>query len=177
VEDRGSATIRATDARRAALVERLADHVLAHGLGAASLRQLARTAGTSDRMLLYYFPDKEALMAAVLQALAGRLTATLEAAAGAPMPAAALRPRLTALLLDDAMWPYMRVWLELAARAAAGDKAAQAVGGALARGFLHWVETQLDEGSTEEAARLLATAEGQVLLKALGLEAVARAAG
>ena len=37
--------------RRALLLGKLADHVLAHGLSASSLRPLAKAAGTSDRML------------------------------------------------------------------------------------------------------------------------------
>jgi len=41
----------ATD-RHDALIDWLADHVLAHGLSASSLRPLAKAAGTSGRMLL-----------------------------------------------------------------------------------------------------------------------------
>ena len=52
------------DSRRTEIVERLADHVLAHGLSASSLRPLAKAAGTSDRMLLYYFADKSEMMTA-----------------------------------------------------------------------------------------------------------------
>jgi len=48
---------------RDSLLPLLAAHVLTHGLGQASLRPLARAAGTSDRMLLYHFGSKEALMA------------------------------------------------------------------------------------------------------------------
>jgi AcrR family transcriptional regulator len=53
----------ASDDRLSLLLDRLADYVLAHGLTASSLRPLARAAGTSDRMLLYYFADKDAVMA------------------------------------------------------------------------------------------------------------------
>ncbi|MFN9375915.1 MAG: hypothetical protein ACK564_02585 [Novosphingobium sp.] len=40
------------DAQREAVIERLAGHLLAHGLARTSLRQLAQAAGVSDRMLL-----------------------------------------------------------------------------------------------------------------------------
>jgi AcrR family transcriptional regulator len=43
--------------RRAEIIQRLTDYVLAEGLSAASLRPLAKAAGTSDRLLLYYFND------------------------------------------------------------------------------------------------------------------------
>ena len=48
--------------RREAAIERMADYVLSEGLGAATLRPLAAAAGTSDRMLLYYFADKDELL-------------------------------------------------------------------------------------------------------------------
>jgi AcrR family transcriptional regulator len=106
--------------RHAVLVGALADHVLAHGLSASSLRPLAKAAGVSDRMLLYYFKDKAEVMAASLALIAQRLTVILDAAAGAPVPLAALRARLAPVLLADALWPYMRLWLEMAALAAQG---------------------------------------------------------
>ena len=46
------------------LLPLLTAHVLAHGLGGASLRPLAKAAGTSDRMLIYHFGTKEALIRA-----------------------------------------------------------------------------------------------------------------
>ena len=58
------------DDRRDALIDRLADHMLAIGIGASSLRTLAKAAGTSDRMLLYYFRDKDELVAATLERIA-----------------------------------------------------------------------------------------------------------
>lgn len=55
------------DTRRQAALERMADHVLAAGLRGASLRPLAQVAGTSDRMLLYYFTNKGELSPRSLQ--------------------------------------------------------------------------------------------------------------
>ena len=66
--------------RREAAIERMADHLLLEGMSAASLRPLAAAAGTSDRMLLYYFADKDELVAATLDRVAARLTAMLDAA-------------------------------------------------------------------------------------------------
>ncbi len=53
--------------RRTALAEAATDHVLAHGLLGLSLRPLAAALGTSDRMLLYHFADKDDLVATVLR--------------------------------------------------------------------------------------------------------------
>lgn len=179
-----------TGDRREEVIEQLADFVLAHGLDAANLRAMARACGTSDRMLLYYFTDKAAMMTAVLQRIALRMTAMLDAAAPPhPLPAEALRAAIVPLLLDDAVWPYMRVWLSMASRAAHGDVLCRSLGEALGRGFLSWAASHIanaDEGADEgadgnaratDAARLLAAVEGLVLLKALGLDDVVARAG
>jgi len=52
--------------RRHDLAEAATDYVLEHGLLDLSLRPLAAALGTSDRMLLYHFTDKNDLVATVL---------------------------------------------------------------------------------------------------------------
>jgi len=53
--------------RRDELAEAAADYVLEHGIIDLSLRPLAAAIGTSDRMLLYHFRDKDDLVATVLR--------------------------------------------------------------------------------------------------------------
>lgn len=168
------------DQRRVDILNRLADHVLAKGLPASSVRPLAEAAGISDRMLLYYFRDKSELIAATLQLLSSRLTAALGAhTAPKPMPLDAVRRRLAAILLRDDVWPYMQLWLEIVALSARGDPFYREVGGSIARGFLDWGKAQLQASTAAahatDAARLLVSIEGMVLLKSLGLEDVAKA--
>lgn len=169
-----------TAPRHAALIDKLADHVLANGLAASSLRPLARAAGTSDRMLLYYFADKDAVIAAALERVAQRMVALLDMAAP-PVPLApdALRDHLAPLLSDQNVWPYMRVWLDMAARGAQGDAAIRAVGSGIGLAFLDWLGRHLAAEDREAAAaRLLIEIEGTVLLASLGLDdAIAAARG
>ncbi|MCX6398047.1 MAG: TetR family transcriptional regulator [Propionibacteriales bacterium] len=54
------------DHHRADLLERATDYVLAHGLIGLSLRPLAAELGTSDRMLIYHFGNRDALVSAVV---------------------------------------------------------------------------------------------------------------
>jgi AcrR family transcriptional regulator len=166
-----------SDDRRALLLNRLADHVLAHGVSASSLRPLAKAAGVSDRMLLYYFKDKAEVIEAVLTQIARQLEAELGAQTNpTKLPLDPLRLHLWGTLKTEALWPYMRLWLEIASLAACGDPLFQTVGQSIGRGFLAWGAGQLDcttEAERErDAATLLVTIEGLVLLKAIGMEDV-----
>lgn len=159
--------------RRPELLDKLADHLLEVGLGDTGLRGIAAAIGTSDRMLLYYFADKASLLAAVMAHVAQRFAVRLEALAGsAPLPARDLARDLPALATDAALWPYMRLWLEIAARAAAGDAACRSVGEAIGREFLAWIAARIAGNPAKrdaEAALLLQLTEGAILLHAIGM--------
>jgi AcrR family transcriptional regulator len=165
------------DTRRADIIERLTDHVLAEGLSAASLRPLAKAVGTSDRMLLYYFKDKSEIITAVLQLVSARLILMLgERAAPEPLPIDDLRRQFAGILLVDELWPYMRIWLEVGSRSAMGDPFYRAVGEQIGRGFFEWGKAQLKSDNEEQrdidAAKLLVSIEGMLFLKSIGLDDV-----
>lgn len=157
--------------KRALILDKLADHVLANGLSASSLRPLAKAAGTSDRMLLYYFADKGELVAAVLQHIAHRMVTLMEsAAAPEPLPYEALLARLSVALSDPGFAAYMRVFLEVASGSANGDASLARIGESIGRGFLDWGKAQLkSDRPDEDAARLMVTLEGTVFLRAIGM--------
>ena len=79
--------------RRAQWLDAMADHLLAHGLAGSPLRALAAAAGTSDRMLLYYFSDRDDLLAALLRHVAQRMTDMLAGFSG-PLTAAQMLAQL-----------------------------------------------------------------------------------
>lgn len=160
--------------RKTDLVRQLADHILARGMATASLRPLAAAVGSSDRMLLYYFPDKATLIAEVLSEIANRMTELLDAnRTPVRLSPPALQLRLLPMLFDDAMSPFMQLWLEIAALATRDDPTCQRVGGDIARGFVAWLADQIDEADpttrTNAAVRILMSIEGAVLLNSLGL--------
>lgn len=66
-------------ARREALAEAATDYALEHGIIDLSLRPLAAAIGTSDRMLLYHFADKDDLVATVLRVSNDRSVADVRA--------------------------------------------------------------------------------------------------
>src|SRR3954469_16339193 len=65
-------------ARRDAVAQAATDYVLEHGLVGLSLRPLAAELGTSDRMLLYHFRDKDDLVATVLRVSNDRSVADVQ---------------------------------------------------------------------------------------------------
>jgi AcrR family transcriptional regulator len=161
------------DRRRAAL-ERMADHLLREGLAGASLRSLAAAAGTSDRMLLYYFADKDEILAETLARLAGRLAAVLDAAApaGGRLSYPDLLSEVWATLRSPEVEPYFRVWFELVAGARDGGGVLRPVARRIAEGYVDWIADRLlaADGSPAraQAALLFATVEGAALLAAVG---------
>lgn len=169
------------DERRRALLAPLADHLLAHGLNGAGLRALAAAAGTSDRMLLYYFADKDELVAAVLAHVAERLAALLDAAVPvAPRrPFAALLQEVWAAIRTPALQPCMRLWIEVAARAGRGEAPYRAIAGDIADHFAAWAAARLDAPPArrrDQGALLSAAVDGLAVLAAAGRPALADAA-
>jgi AcrR family transcriptional regulator len=163
--------------RRAVLLERLANYILAEGLSAASLRPLAKAAQTSDRMLLYYFKDKAEVMAATFEVVFARLVILLEQKTSKiRLPLDQLRVAMSGIIFADNLWPYMRLWLEIAGQSARGDPLYRDIGERIARGFLDWGAAQLDSPTAPaheiDAARLLISIEGMVVLKSVGLDDV-----
>lgn len=163
-----------SESKRALLVDRIADFILREGLAAASLRPMAEAAGISDRMLMYYFADKADVLTATLRLISARLMAVLdERRADAPLPAPALRARLVDMAAAPDVWPFLRLWLEIVARAGRGDPLYRPVGEALGRGYLDWIAAQLDAPDpttrATQAAEIFTFVEGSILLRAVGL--------
>lgn len=167
-----------TDRRKAAL-ERMSDHILSEGLSAATLRPLAAAAGTSDRMLLYYFADKDELLTATLDRVAERMTMELDKAIPAEPQQSfdALLSRTWAALASESLQSFMPLWLDLAAGAARGLQPHRDIAGRIADGFLSWITIRLlpeENGSPSPLAPLFLTViEGLHLLSTYGRSQVA----
>ncbi len=70
--------------RREELARAATDYAFEHGLIGLSLRPLAEAIGTSDRMLLYHYRDKDDLVTTILQTANARSVATLHALPASP---------------------------------------------------------------------------------------------
>jgi len=163
-------------AKRAALAAAVADILLDEGLADLPLRELAARLGTSDRMLLYYFPEKAALTLAAIAEVANRLNVLLgelERPAG-QVDAATAFADTAALMAVPGMSAFRAVWADILARGGRGE----APFADLARGFIESsiasIEARLAIGDAVQrrqvAAGILAAIEGVWLLNMVAPE-------
>lgn len=155
------------------LLPLLAAHVLAHGLGQASLRPLAKAAGTSDRMLIYHFGSKEALIADLLGYLARAYADALDAALAGVRPTSRDQAlaRILAHARSDMMQPFMALWWEIVAGSARGIPGFAPAAQAMMAELLGWLEGQMPVGDPDPrggARYLLTLIEGALMLGAVG---------
>ena len=155
------------------LLKAMSRHVLAEGLNAASLRPLARAAGTSDRMLIYYFASKNQLIGELLafiaeemaQGLATQFQNERAASVGGALEA------LVSLIRTPQYRPYMRLWLDIVSSASYGIRSHRDAGQGIAAGFRDWViqRLPLDEPAPHRSAALVLTLiEGLIVMDAVG---------
>jgi AcrR family transcriptional regulator len=87
----GEVTTHEPAGRREELAERATDYVLEHGIAGLSLRPLAAAIGTSDRMLVYHFTSKDALLAELIERSNDRSLRVLADLPAAESPEQAVR--------------------------------------------------------------------------------------
>lgn len=158
---------------RETLLPMLAAHVMEHGLADASLRPLARAAGTSDRMLVYHFGNKDGLIEALLEYLAGLFATALDTAF--PQERAASRRACASIVYEitgrPAFAPFFRVWWDIVSGCSDGNAAYTQAAGAMMDLLLDWVVDHLpaDDPDPEAGARaVMAVIEGAQMLRAVG---------
>lgn len=155
------------------LLSALADHVLANGLNTASLRPMAAAAGTSDRMLIYYFNTKDQLIAELLEYLAVRMSVGLDAAIPPERYAseAALVRDIVTLMRSGQFAPYIRVWLDIVSAAAQGNQTHRAAGSNIIELYLQWLAKRHPLGM-DGAPFALTLIEGTLIMDAVGQNGV-----
>ena len=158
--------------RRDAALECIVEYLLEHGLGNASLRTLATAVGTSDRMLLYYFVDKEELMleafACVIQRQSVLLSGVLPEGR---QPFEVLLAQMWKILKAPDYEPYMRIWYDALGRASQGEEMYRVMASRVIDIWFEWLEPRScapPERRKNEIAAIVAAACGLVMLRYLG---------
>lgn len=159
--------------KKAAWLNAMGTFVLDNGLSAASLRPLAKAAGTSDRMLIYHFASKDELITQLLKFLFEQLGEILKDL----FPAERAKSRVECALnivnyIEASKYQdYMRVWLEVVASSAQNDKVFANIGKTLTNDLEHWIIDYLpeDDPDPKKAARAILTLiEGTNVLSSVG---------
>lgn len=148
----------------------IADIMLSQGLNDLGLRGLAAHLGTSDRMLLYYFSTKDQLVFDALQRISQRLAVFLndEALDGRVTPGQFLASIFARADTAD-IAPFMRLWTDVIARAARGERPYDQIGATVVQSWIVWIDSRLvpPKNSVEDgrAVAILAIVEGLSLLE------------
>jgi AcrR family transcriptional regulator len=97
------------------------DHVVGHGLGDLSLRELAAHIGTSHRMLIYHFGSKEGLLVEVVKSVeAAQRSFFAESASNPGLSFAEGTRTFWRHIADPALAPHERLFFEVYAQALLG---------------------------------------------------------
>jgi AcrR family transcriptional regulator len=107
--------------RRDELLDRVTDYVLGHGLIGLTLRPLAAATGTSDRMLIYHFGSRDALVSAVVARSTERAIVEVEALPAAPSVRSAVN-RLWAAYRTEPLNSCLDVYCQAAATGLIGQE-------------------------------------------------------
>lgn len=163
---------------RTRLLDAMTVHVLEHGLANASLRPLAKAAGTSDRMLIYHFGSKDGLIEELLLHICAKFTATLQSALppGRAESRQACIGELAGVLRSPWAVGSMDAWFDILSAARRGGKVHRQTGYQMMAGFLAWLEHRLPEDDPDPqaaAACILAAVEGLLVLETVGHGAAA----
>lgn len=142
------------------------------GLGGLTFARVAERLGTSDRMVVYYFPTKADLVTAVVTALGGQLQVVLAEAFGSdPHDVDDLVARAWPVLATEAADRVFAVFFELVGAASAGQEPAATLAPALLEAWVAWLEPRVTGATPDERrARALATVarvDGLLLVRRL----------
>ncbi len=142
------------------------------GVGAVTFGTVARQLGINDRTVVYYFPTKAELVAAVVTTLGAELQALLEQAFGdVPLPRAELMRRAWPVLATPEADPSFAAFFEVVGLASTGAEPYRSLAAGIVAEWLPWLAARV-AGRTaaqreREALAVLAQMDGLLLLRRL----------
>ena len=116
------------------------DIALTEGVSAISFGRVAKQLGISDRMVVYYFPNKTDLINSVVFEIGLRLQTMLESAFGPePLEATELMRRAWPVLSTDAVMPMFDGFFEIIGLASVGKSPYSDLAPLLLNGWIEWL--------------------------------------
>ena len=156
--------------KKAQIIQRITGYLIENGMADVGLRKLAEIAGTSDRMLIYYFETKDELIGQVLHGVAVGLAAQLDLLLGEQVrPAELLFDELLRLGKTPQFRPVIMLWFEVVGLAVRGREPYATTANEIAVRWLAWMESRIEDPDPERVYELLAALEGMFMLELIGL--------
>ena len=157
-----------TQSKRQQIVVSVADHLLKEGLRNSSLRAMGDSVGISDRMVVYYFDKKDALVREALLLIAENLTEWLDKALpGRNVSGAQLVRTLTDLSKSGGTKPLQELWFELVGLAIRGEEPYKTAAGLFVEEYEDWIRGKLPARDKHRTAAILAEIEGTLMINLL----------
>jgi len=158
-------------AKKRQILQQITQYIIAHGFADIGVRKLASVAGTSDRMLIYYFETKDGLIGQVLNAISSNFTQQLDALLGHHQRTPdVLMQELLTLAQSPEFEPIICLWFELVGLAARGQEPYATNATAIANNWLQWIVGRLEDEYVDQATALFAELEGRLMLSVVGVE-------
>lgn len=157
----------AVQPKKQLILEAILAHLLSRGLQDSGIRTLAKQADISDRMLIYYFGSKDALLSEALTLMTDRTAEGLNLLVGEGRHDA----QTILHTLDQAgdipeFEDAMRLFLEVSALAARGVEPYRSAAKSIVAYWRKWLVDRLHESDDSPSAEeLLDTIEGRILLR------------
>lgn len=154
-----------SEQRRHEIVEAAIAHLIEHGLQNSSLRAIARSAGMSDRMVMYYFETKGELVSAALTKIGETLALAMEQAVPeSNLTAGQVLDGLAANLKSADVQNVMRLWFEIMGFAMRDQPPYRDTAALLLSRSEENIRAKLRSDQKHRAREVLAALEGEMMI-------------